>query len=90
MENENQNRMEGLPSELMEGLRNPPRLEVPAFDPAWLDKEPAHLYRPEPTKGKLLSFPVLGGLSAVAAAASRRTYYRACSALYARARAPLW
>ena len=28
MENENQNRMEGLPSELMEGLRNPPRLEV--------------------------------------------------------------
>ena len=53
--------MEGLPSELMEGLRNPPRLEVPAFDPAWLDKEPAHLYRPEPTKGKLLSFPVLGG-----------------------------
>ncbi|MBU43470.1 MAG: hypothetical protein CMN76_09645 [Spirochaetaceae bacterium] len=69
MENENQNRMEGLPSELMEGLRNPPRLEVPAFDPAWLDKEPAHLYRPEPTKGKLLSFPVLGGLSAVAAAA---------------------
>lgn len=57
MKNDRENRMEQLPDAILKQLKYPPRLEVPAFDPAWLEQEPSAVYREKGQGGKILSFP---------------------------------
>ena len=67
MEKDRENTNQGLPEEILRQLKRPPRLEVPAFDAAWLQTEPQHKFKDDSGAGKILSFPGNAILSAAAA-----------------------
>ena len=67
MEKDRENTNQQLPEEILRQLKQPPRLEVPAFDAAWLDASPVHVFKEPSAAGKILSFPGNAILSAAAA-----------------------